>query len=111
MIFILNWFISTLAIIISAYLLPGVIIKTFVAAFIAALVLGLVNAIIRPILIILTLPLNILTLGLFTLVINALMVMLTSYLVPGFSVINFWWALLFSLILSLISAILSKIKE
>lgn len=111
MIFILNWFISTLAIIISAYLLPGVIIETFVAALIAALVLGLVNAIIRPILIILTLPLNILTLGLFTLVINALMVMLTSYLVPGFSVINFWWALLFSLILSLISAILSKIKE
>ena len=79
------------------------------AAVVAALVLGLINAFIDPILIILTLPLNILTLGLFTFVLNALLVLLTSAIVPGFYVRNFWWALLFSLVFSIVSFVLHRI--
>jgi putative membrane protein len=110
MAFIINWLVSTLAVIISAYLLPGVSLSGFFAALVTALILGLVNAVIRPVLLVLTLPLTVLTLGLFALVINALLVMLTSAIVPGFYVRNFWWALLFGLVLSLINLALSGIK-
>ncbi len=102
MIFLIHWLITTVAVLIAAYLLPGVAVKGFFAALVTALVLGLINTFIRPILLILTLPINLLTLGLFTFVINALLIMLTSAVVPGFDVRNFWWALLFSLVLSLI---------
>ena len=111
MVFVINWFISALAIAITAYILPGIILKGFFAALIAALILGLINAFIKPILIILTLPIHILTLGLFTMVINAILVMLTALIVPGFIVVNFWWALLFSVVLSFINFALSFIKE
>jgi putative membrane protein len=109
MIFLIHWLIATIAIIISAYLLPGVTVKGFLAALVTALVLGLINAFIRPILLILTLPINILTLGLFTFIINALLIMLTGAIVPGFDVRNFWWALLFSLVLSIIKWVLNAI--
>lgn len=109
--FLINWLIYTLAIIITAYLLPGATIESLFAAFVLALVLGLINAVLKPIIIILTLPINILTLGLLTLVINALLVMLADFIVPGFSVGSFWWALLFSIILSIINLVLSRIKE
>jgi putative membrane protein len=109
MVTLIHWLITTVAIIISAYVLPGVTVTGLFAALVTALVLGFLNAIIRPILLILTLPLNILTLGLFTFVINALLIMLTSAIVPGFEVRNFWWALLFSLVLSLINYVLNKI--
>ncbi len=95
MFFLLSWLIYALAILLTAYLLPGVTLAGFGTALIAALVLGLVNAVLKPILILLTLPINILTLGLFTLVINTLMVLLASSVVKGFDVRNFWWALLF----------------
>lgn len=101
--FLLQWLVSGLAIIITAYLLPGVRVTGFFAALVTALILGLINAFIRPVLILLTLPLNILTLGLFTLVINALLIMLAAAIVPGFSVHGFWWALLFGLVLAVIS--------
>ncbi|MDD5464035.1 MAG: phage holin family protein [Candidatus Moranbacteria bacterium] len=107
---ILHWFLRALAIMITAYLLPGIILKSFFVALIVAVVLGLFNTILKPILIILTLPITILTLGLFTLVINAGMIMLTSKIVDGFYVQNFWWALFFSLILSLVNAILHSIE-
>jgi putative membrane protein len=107
--FLLQWVISGVAIIIAAYLLPGVVVEGFLAALVTALILGLVNAIIRPILIILTLPLNILTLGLFTLVINALMVMLAAAIVPGFAVQGFWWALLFGIVLAIVNSALSPL--
>lgn len=103
---IINWIISGLAILITAYLLPGVHVVDFITALMVALVLGIVNAFIKPILIILTLPINILTLGLFTFVINAFLVILTMNLVKGFQVDGFLWALLFSLVLSVISTIL-----
>lgn len=107
---LLHWFLRALAIMITAYLLPGIILKSFFVALIVAVVLGLFNTVLKPILIILTLPITILTLGLFTLVINAGMIMLTSKIVDGFYVQNFWWALFFSLILSLVNAILHSIE-
>lgn len=100
-----------MAIIVSAYLLPGVAVLSFFAAFVTALVLGIINAFIKPILVILTLPLNVLTLGLFTFIINALLIMLTGIIVPGFEVANFWWALLFGLILSLVNFILHSVVK
>ena len=109
MTFLLKWLISTLAVIIAAYLLPGVSVRSFWTALLVALVLGIVNAIIRPIFVILTLPLTVVTLGLFLFVINALLILLTSAVVPGFEVRGFWWALLFSLVLSIISWALHKI--
>jgi putative membrane protein len=108
---LINWFITTIAILIAAYFLPGVIVRSFGAALVTALVLGLINAFIRPILIFLTLPLTILTLGLFTFVLNALLVLLTSAVVPGFDVKNFWWALLFSLVFSFVSFLLHRIAS
>jgi putative membrane protein len=105
---LLNWIVSALAIMVVAFLLPGVIVEGFFAAFVTAVVLGLVNAFLRPILILLTLPITIVSLGLSALVINALLIMLTGAIVPGFMVDNFWWALLFSLILSLVNFALGR---
>ncbi len=106
---LINWLLTTIAILICAYLLPGIAVRSIGAAVITALVLGLVNAIVRPILVILTLPLTIITLGLFIFVLNALLVLLTSAVVPGFEVRNFWWALLFSLLFSVVSFVLHRI--
>ena len=109
MTFLISWLISAVAIVITAYLLPGVRLSGFFAALVTALVLGLINTFIKPLLLLLTLPLNILTLGLLTFVINALLIMLTSSVVPGFVVTGFGWALLFSLILSIINYALGMI--
>lgn len=102
---ILRWFLSALAVIITAYLLPenAIFVQSFFVALIVALVLGFLNTIIKPLLIVLTLPIEVLTLGLFTFVINAGLVLLASQLIRGFYVKSFWWALLFSLVLSLVS--------
>jgi putative membrane protein len=106
---LLNWLVTTVAILIAGYLLPGVEIRNFFTAVITALVLGLINAIIRPVLIILTLPLTVVTLGLFIFIINAFLVLLTSAIVPGFTVQGFSWALLFSLVFSTVSFVLHRI--
>jgi len=102
---IFKWFLSAVAILIAAYLLPGVVVASFWTALIVALVIGLLNLVIKPILVILTLPINLLTLGLFTFVINALIVMLAAGIVPGFQSGGFINALLFSLILTIIQAL------
>ena len=107
----IQWLVSAIAILIAAYVLPGVGISGFWAALIVAVVLGLLNLLIKPLLILLTLPINILTLGLFTLVINALIVMLASGIVPGFEVGGFLNALLFSLVLALINYIFNKVTD
>ncbi len=104
--FIINWLLATIAVILAAYLLPGVQVSGWLAALAVAVVLGLINAFIRPVLVLLTLPINILTLGLFTIVINAVLILLTSKIVPGFAVSGFWWAALFSIVLFLINAVL-----
>lgn len=107
---LINWLISAVAILVAAYILPGVQVSSFTAALVAAVVLGIINAVIKPILLILTLPINLLTLGLFTFVINALVIILTANLVPGFKVAGFWWALLFSIVLSLINSFLHQLS-
>ncbi len=104
---IIHWFLNALAVMITAYLLPGIVVQSFFVALVVAVVLGFFNTILRPILVVLTLPINILTLGLFTLVINASLVMLTSSLVPGFQVSSFGTAILFSLILWLVNSVLN----
>ncbi len=100
-----------IAVMVTSYLLPGIIVESALAAFVAAFVLAIVNAILRPIMIILTLPATIMTLGLFLLVINALLLMLTSALVSGFYVTSFWWAIIGSLIISIISSLLAPKRE
>lgn len=103
---IINWVVSALAILAAAYILPGIHVTSFIAALVAAVVLGIINAFIKPVLIILTLPINILTLGLFTFVINAFIIILAANLVPGFTVDGFWWALAFSIVLSIVNSFL-----
>jgi len=106
---LINWIILTLVVWGTSYILPGVSVSGFWWALITALALGLVNTFIKPILIFLTLPINILTLGLFTLVINALLILLVSAIIPGFGVANFWWAFLFSIVIVILVYILHKI--
>lgn len=104
--FLINLLLSSFAVFVSGRLLPGVVIDGFGTSVVVAIILGVVNAIIRPLLILLTLPINILTLGLFSLVINAVMILLVDAVVSGFSVDGFLTALLFSIVLSVISTIL-----
>lgn len=102
----LHWIIAALAIGIAAYIVPNVSV-TLVSALIAAVVLGAFNFFLRPILLILTLPINVLTLGLFSLVINALLVLLAAMVVPDFIVPGFWTAFLFALVLSIVNWVFS----
>jgi len=99
---IFHWIISTFSILVAAYLLPGVSV-TLLGALVLSIVLGIINMFIKPLIFILTLPINILTLGLFSLVINALLIMLAAIIVPDFSVAGFWTALFFSIVLSLVN--------
>lgn len=100
---IFRWVINAIALILIASLVPGFGVETFYNALIAALILGLVNALIRPIVLVLTLPVNIVTLGLFTFVVNALMIWLVSTVVKGFEVSGFVPALLAALLLWVVS--------
>ncbi|MDO8610010.1 MAG: phage holin family protein [bacterium] len=108
---ILNLLVNGFAVFVTAYLLKGVHISNFVTAIIVSIVLGIVNTILKPILIILTLPINILTLGLFTLILNGLMILLVSAFVPGFKVDNILWAIFFSLVLSIVSGFLQLLTK
>ena len=103
---ILHFLVSTIAILITAYILPGVHISGLGAAIVLAVVLAIINIFLRPILILLTLPITVMTVGLFVLFINGFLIMLASYIVPGFKVDNFWWALLFSIVLTIVNFIL-----
>lgn len=94
-----------ISILIADYLLRGVSIDTWTTGFILAAVIILINFTLKPIMILLTLPITLITLGLFLLVINACVILLAAYFIPGFSVENFWWALGFSLVLSLINGV------
>jgi putative membrane protein len=100
---LLKLLVTTLAVIITSYLLPGVAVAGFVDALVVAFVLGVLNALLKPFLVVLTIPVTIMSLGLFLLVINAFIIQLAAYLVRGFDVASFWWALLFSIILSLVT--------
>jgi len=109
MFFIVRLLIHMIAILIIAYLVPKVIrVDSVMAALIAAFLLGIVNAVLRPVLVVLTIPLTLVTFGLFLLVINGLMLWLVSALVKGFHVNGFWGAVLGSILISLVSWVLSR---
>lgn len=103
-------FVSAIAIIITAYLLPGAEV-TLTSSLVLAVVLGIINIFIKPVVKMITLPLTIITLGLFSLVINALFILLAERIVPNFSVAGFWTALWFSIILSLINALFNRFNK
>ena len=109
--FITRLIVGVLAVLISAWLLPGVHVDGVLTAILVALVISFLNAFVRPVLILLTIPVTIFTLGLFLLVINALLILLCDKIVDGFSVSGFWTALAFSLILSLVSAVLQSLGD
>ena len=102
-----RWIVNAAALLLVAYIYPGVQVESFLAALLAALVLGLVNAIVRPILVVLTLPVTLLTLGLFLFVINAFLFWLVAEVVHGFTVTGFWAALLGSILYSIVTLLTS----
>ncbi|MCP4666076.1 MAG: phage holin family protein [Deltaproteobacteria bacterium] len=104
----IRWLILTLAVILASYLIPGIRVTGFFSALFTAAILGILNALFRPILLILTLPINVLTLGLFTFVINALMLMMASGVVSGFKIESFWSALFGSLVISAVNWISNR---
>lgn len=106
---LLVWLLNTLALIAVAYLMPSISVASFTTALVAALVLGLVNAVIRPILVLLTLPVTVLTLGLFILVINGLLFWMVGAFIEGFAVGGFWPAVFGALLFSVISFALSAL--
>jgi len=105
---IINWIVSALVILAIAYILPGVGVSSFWVALVVALVLGLINAFIRPIVLLLTLPINLLTLGLFTLVIDTVLILLAAWIVTGFDIGSFWWAFIFSIALWVVNMFIKK---
>lgn len=106
--FVLIWLATAVSLIITAFVVPGFTIVSFSSALIGAAVLGFVNAIIKPILILFTLPLTILTLGLFLLVVNAIALGLVGYLTPGLSVAGFFPALFGSIVLTVVSSLIHQ---
>lgn len=102
--FLLTWLVTAVSLFVTAYIVPGFTVTSFGAALLASVVLGLVNAIVKPILVILTLPLTILTLGLFLFVVNAITIWLAGALTPGFTVTGLLPALLGSIVLTLVAS-------
>jgi putative membrane protein len=106
---LIRWVLNTLALFIVVTVVPHFHYRTIATLFIAAAVLGLLNAIVRPILVFLTLPLTIVTLGLFLIILNALMLELTAWLVPGFRIGSFGWACVGAIVLGLVSLVTNHI--
>lgn len=105
---LINWLVSAMVIFSVAYVLPGVHIQDFTVALVVALVLGVINALVKPVLTILTLPITIMTLGLFSLILNALLILLVGSIVPGFKIDGFIWALLFGILLSIVNFVVNN---
>lgn len=108
---IIKIIISAFAVIITSYILPGVKVDGFLTALIVAVVLSVLDSFVKPILVLLTIPVTFFSFGLFLLVINAVIILFTSRLVTGFHVDGFWWALAFSIILSVIRALLESFNK
>jgi putative membrane protein len=106
---IVRWILNTLALFVVAWLLPGIHYRDWIALLIAAAVLGLLNAIVKPILFVLTLPITVITLGLFLIVLNAIMLKMTAALVPGFDIDSWWWAIFGALLLSAVTVVTNAI--
>lgn len=109
---IINLLLNTLAVLITAYVLQaGVTVDSFMTAVVVAVVLGIINTFIKPVIQLLALPITFLTLGLFSLIINGLVIMVVGGIVQGFEVTNFLWAILFSIVLSLVNTVLSSFSK
>lgn len=106
---LLVWILNAVALLIVAYLLPGINVASFGSALIAALVLGLLNTLVKPLLVLLTLPITIVTLGLFLLVLNALVFWFAGTILKGFQVNGFWWAVAGAIVYSIVSGLLSRL--
>ena len=106
---LLVWILNAVALLVVAYVLSGIVVASFGSALLAALVLGLINMLVKPVLILLTLPITVVTLGLFLLVLNALMFWLAGSMLKGFQVNGFWWAVGGAILYSLISGFLSNL--
>lgn len=109
--FIVKLLLTGISVIIASYILDGVYVESYLTAVIVAAVLALLNAAVKPILVLFTIPITFLTLGLFLLVINAIIILMVDYFVPGFSVDGFWWALLFSIILAIVNSIFEELNK
>jgi len=107
--FIIRLLLSAAAVFITSKLLSGVKVDSYGQAILVAIILGIINAVVKPVLVFLTIPITIITLGLFLLVINALMIMLVDKILKGFAVKSFWWAFFFSIVLSILNAILQSL--
>lgn len=108
---IIKILINALAVLVAAYLLPGVKVDSYLAALTVAVVLGALNIFLKPIMIILTIPITVFTFGFFLIIINAVMIIITESLVSGFHVKNFWYAVLFSLLLSFVNFVFEQIQK
>lgn len=106
---ILVWILNAVALLVVAYLLPGIAVASFGSALIAALVLGLLNMLVKPVLVLLTLPITIVTLGLFLIILNALLFWFAGSILKGFQVNGFWWAVIGAILYSIISGLLSTL--
>jgi len=108
---IIRFFLSGVAVMLTAYLLPGVHVQDYWAALLVAALISFSNMFVKPILIVLTIPITLVTFGLFLLVINALIILMVDNLVDSFSVDDFWWALAFSLILSVFNSLFGDLTK
>lgn len=108
---IMRLLLNAIAVVILSYILPGVGVDSMFTAIIVAVVLSILNFLVKPLLVILTLPITVLTLGLFLLVINAIIILIAAELIDGFQVASFWWAIIFSLLLAFLQAILHSILK
>ncbi|MFM1877214.1 MAG: hypothetical protein RLZZ241_80 [Bacteroidota bacterium] len=109
--YLLRLFLTSIAVTLLAYLLPGISVDSFTTALLVALVLSLLNVFIKPVLVFLTLPATLISLGLFLLVINSTLILISSYLISGFRVSGFWSALLFSILLSILQSVLFTLSR
>jgi putative membrane protein len=109
--FLLHWIVTTIALAVSARIVPGIVVGSTGTLLVSALVLGLVNAVVRPVMVLLTLPITVLTLGLFYLLVNGAALALAAWLVPGFLVASFGSAVLGALVVSLVSYLLGRLLE
>ncbi len=107
----IRWLILTIAIVFASYIVSGIEVESFFSALLAAAILGILNVFFRPVILILTLPINILTFGLFTFVINAMMLKMASGVIPGFHVYGFWSAVFGAFIISVVNWILSTVMQ
>jgi putative membrane protein len=108
---IITWIVTAISMLVASFIIPGIVISTVTAAVIGAVIFGLINAIVKPLIVFFTLPLTILTLGLFLLIINGICFSLVGYFTPGFQVHGFFDALFGSIIVSLVSGLLNQLFD